>query len=520
MPTIDVPNHGLVEFPDSMSDADIVSAIKKTALDYKPPRSWSDVPGEAIKNIPASAGEFASGIYQAVRHPIDTAGGLLDAAAGGLRNALPESVVNAVEGGRPHESAIRASKTADAIGGFYKDRYGSEDGFKNALATDPVGVASDLSTVLTGGAMLSAKAPAISSALQKGANLTNPLSVIAPVAKMAGSAGKTVLGLTTGAGAEAVEQAAKSGYQGKRAFLNNLTGDAPMVDILDDARSAVQEMGRQKSADYRQGMSAISKDKTVLDFSGIDQAIKGAEGMTRFKGQVKNARAAQAIDEIAEEVGRWKSLDPAEFHTPEGLDALKQKVGGILESIPYEEKTARAAAKSAYGAIKDEVSKQAPTYAKTMKSYSEASDLISEIERALSLKETASADTAMRKLQSLMRNNANTNYGNRLSLAKSLEEQGGKDLMPAIAGQAMNSWIGRGVIGQGGNLGTLGAAMAMQNPAIALTLPLQSPRTVGATIYGGGRAAGLLGGALGKVGATPQRALAAGLLAEQAGRDR
>ena len=37
MAIIEVPNHGMVEFPDSMSDADIVSAIKKTALDYTPP---------------------------------------------------------------------------------------------------------------------------------------------------------------------------------------------------------------------------------------------------------------------------------------------------------------------------------------------------------------------------------------------------------------------------------------------------------------------------------------------------
>lgn len=483
-------------------------------------RSLASIPGEALTNLPGSAASFASGLYQAIRHPIDTAGGLWDAAAGGLRNALPDAVVNAVEGGSPNPSAIRASNTANAIGQFYKERYGSKEGVKNALATDPVGVASDLSTVLTGGAAMAGKAPGLASVLQKGANLTNPLSVAAPVARAAGKAGKTVLGLTTGTGAEAIEQAAKSGFQGKQAFWDNMTGNVPMTDVLDDARSAVREMGRQKSAAYRQGMADVTADKTALDFAGIDQAVKSADSMTRFKGQVKNARAAKAMDDISEEVSNWKRLDPAEFHTPEGLDALKQKVGGILESLPYEEKTARAAAKSVYSAIKEEITKQAPTYAKTMKSYSEATDLISEIERALSLKETAAADTAMRKLQSLMRNNVNTNYGNRLSLAKALEEQGGKELMPALAGQAMNSWMGRGLIGQGGNLGTLGAALLTQNPAIGLALPFQSPRAVGSALYGGGRAAGLLGDAMSATGATPQRARTAGLLAEQLGRER
>jgi hypothetical protein len=36
---IEVPNHGVVEFPDGMSEADIVKAIKKNSLSYKKPKS-------------------------------------------------------------------------------------------------------------------------------------------------------------------------------------------------------------------------------------------------------------------------------------------------------------------------------------------------------------------------------------------------------------------------------------------------------------------------------------------------
>ena len=35
MPIIEVPNHGMVEFPDGMSDAEIVAAIKRNAMGYK-----------------------------------------------------------------------------------------------------------------------------------------------------------------------------------------------------------------------------------------------------------------------------------------------------------------------------------------------------------------------------------------------------------------------------------------------------------------------------------------------------
>lgn len=48
-----------------------------------------------------------------------------------------------------------------------------------------------------------------------------------------------------------------------------------------------------------------------------------------------------------------------------------------------------------------------------MKNYENASNLIREIEKTLSLNPKASIDTALRKLQSVMRDNVNTNYGKR-----------------------------------------------------------------------------------------------------------
>ena len=94
----------------------------------------------------------------------------------------------------------------------------------------------------------------------------------------------------------------------------------------------------------------------------------------------------------------------------------------------------------------------------------------------------------MRKLQSLMRNNVQTNYGNRLSLANTLEDKGGVELMPSIAGQAMNSWAPRSLSGQIGGGAT--ALLSMQNPMMLAALPLQSPRLVGTAAYGAGRIAG------------------------------
>lgn len=498
----------------------LFDAPKKAAI------SWSDVPLEALKNIPSSAGNFLSGIASAVAHPSDTAGNMMDMAAGGLKNlagrVLPESAMRAIDSIDPNlQSSRNAEKTADTVGQFMKDRYGSMEGLKNTLSTDPIGAASDVSALAGGGAALAGKLPAASSAaraLQTASRLTNPLtpvnSAVSAAAPMVGNGiANLVGGLGTHTGAESIKQAFRSGSEGGNSassFADNMRGNANMGDVLNTAKENIAAMGQQKAAAYRQGMAAISGDKSILNFNGIDQAISDAAGMVNYKGQVKNVRAAQVMQDIADEVANWKSLNPAEYHTPEGLDALKQKIGGIVESIPFEEKTAGMVGSKIYNAIKGEITQQAPTYAKTMQAYSEASDQIKEIEKALSLGKKASVDTAMRKLQSLMRNNVNTNYGSRLDMANQLEQAGGQQIMPALAGQAMSSWTPRGLGGAvAGGLGI--GSYALGGPAAAIpALAAQSPRLVGEAALAAGRVGGAAGsasnklsGLLGEAGLTP-----------------
>ena len=73
-----------------------------------------------------------------------------------------------------------------------------------------------------------------------------------------------------------------------------------------------------------------------------------------------------------------------------------------------------------YHSVKNTIAEQAPVYNKVMKDYTESSDLIKEIERTLSLDKKASISASLNKLQSLMRNNVNTNYGYRQQIADEL----------------------------------------------------------------------------------------------------
>ena len=124
-----------------------------------------------------------------------------------------------------------------------------------------------------------------------------------------------------------------------------------------------------------------------------------------------------------------------------------------------------------------------------MKDYQLASDLLREVEKTLSMNPRANVDTQVRKLQSIMRNNANTNYGRREELGRMLEAQGAENLYPQLAGQALSSPTPRSLQGIGSALA--GANQAFTNPMYLPGLALASPRAIGEMTYATGRAAKL-----------------------------
>jgi len=316
-----------------------------------------------------------------------------------------------------------------------------------------------------------------------------------PIAGSAIKAGlPEILGLTTGAGAESIKQGFRAGKEGGdigKMFAENLRKLVPQTDVLENISSNLTKMGQDLSSAYRSGMVSIKNDKSVLDLTPIQQTLKDVNDAFKFKGQTKNALASEKIDEANKAITAWNKLNPAEYHTPEGLDALKQQIGGILENIDFKNTAARKAVGDIYSSIKTTINNQAPEYSKVMKDYHEGLDIINEIKRTFSQTGKAATDTQMRKLQSLTRNNVNTNYGGRLDQMNTLEQQGGKEIMPALAGQALNSAMPRGLAGQLGGVGYIGGA-ALTNPMALPAAALASPRLMGEAAYYTGKASGLM----------------------------
>jgi hypothetical protein len=335
-----------------------------------------------------------------------------------------------------------------------------------------------------------------------GTAIGTAIPVVGRGLQAAGGAIRRGLGLTTGAGEESISQAIQAGRTGNQAFLQNLRGDVSAMDVLDQAKDALANMRANRSQAYRTGIQstmpsaeivagkALPKAPPKLDFAPIsgalDDVVETLKVKTPTGSQFKIGSAEiNKIEELQDVVKTWQK-DPS-LHTAEGLDALKQRLDALYPDSPMQKQVQRAVT-SVRNTVKDTIVAQDKNYAKTMKAYEESLSLEREIERALSLGNRSAADTAIRKLQSLTRNNANTNYGYRMELAKALQEQGGQDIMPALAGQALSSFTPRGLAGQGTALG-IGAGGALTvNPMALAALPLTSPRLVGMGAYGLGRA--------------------------------
>ena len=457
----------------------------------------ADVPLTAIKNVPGSALELGKNIITPIIKPVQTAKDIY---------SLGSSIVSVIQPGEQGNE-----ETARAVGQFLANRYGSLNAIKNTFANDPVGMLADVSILLTGGGSLAGRAPGVlgdvAQTVKTVGQKIDPITQTGKaVGNIGGIAGKNLMGLTTGAGSEAIGTAYAAGKTGgatQKAFTDNLRGDVPGDVAREQALSALQKMRSDKTTKYKQGMKDIELDKTPINFDKVEDIVLKFDDAKSFKGVSElSGNAQKKLKTVYGLIDEWKA-NP-DLHNAKGLDMLKRRVdaeyprglnvgdsGVVITNIRNK--------------IKDEIIKQVPDYQKVMQAYEDAIKLEKELMQELSLGKKAAAGTTLRKLQSDMRNNVNTNYGNRLEMLKTLDPS----LLPVLAGQALNTLSPRGLQGLGA--GSVAAYGSLIDPTLLAALPFQSPRLMGELALKSGQASRVLSGA-------PQAAQTArivGLLEEQ-----
>ena len=309
--------------------------------------------------------------------------------------------------------------------------------------------------------------------------------VLGKALQLLGRGAAQALGGTTGAGAESVRQA----YRNAPGFVENMRGKVEPSEVVDQARSGIQTMRQQMQDGYRADKTVWSAGQKTLPFDSIMNAYAKLTASLGHEGFGKVGPAEQRVINEINDVLTEFGTNP-KWHTTEGFDALKQRLQAIYPENPQMRQAQRAVSTMA-DAVKSTIIEKNPQYADAMSRYWNASRELDEIERTLSLGNKATTDTALRKLQSLMRNNVSANYGQRLKLAGRLATQSGEDVLPAVAGQAMNDWLPRG-ISRGVGAAVIPPALlsgGLGIPAAIGSAAIQSPRLVGEAARWSGMAA-------------------------------
>lgn len=476
-----------------MAERDILQPQEppRDILGQAPELSWTEVGKQAIQNVPESGQQFFMDMWNAVSHPIDTGATLAKVASGAARLMVPG-------GAHPTEDMARA------VGDFFADRYGTVRGFKQAVATDPVGVMADISSVFTGGGMAAARAPGIvgkaGRIAQQAGRVTDPLVVAGKVAqpimaRAVAPVGRAIGGALTGTGGEPIRQAVKAGAEGSEGLKGFREGIEMTLDwdkVVAQTQGALGNIRKARSDAYKTAKASWGESTSPLNFDPIVESLFKVLDVGTFEGKKIRPSVTKVTDQISGAIGEWQLLDPSTYHTPLGLDALKQKIGDLRNGIPFEDSASRMVVNEVYHAIKNQIVEQAPEYGKAMKDYETASKHLEDLKTLVKEKKGGvNVDATVRALSSSMRNNINTNFGKRAQGVQSLEAAGARNLQKKLAGAAMSSPMPRGIAGGTAPLALITAGMGVATgevPWWALSgLAATSPRLVGEAAVRGGQ---------------------------------
>lgn len=320
------------------------------------------------------------------------------------------------------------------------------------------------------------------------------IAALAPVARAAGGAIKSAIGKFTGTGKAAIEEAIKSGkatgllsgnpFTSSTEFDRALRGEYKPNEIVDNAHSALSVIKDNRSDQYRADLQKLDSNKKIIDIPKLQTEAKdifkkyvrfdqnGNPDWDRSALGTSKSEAVSKMKEMYNNIMTWKSK--GEDATPSGLDMLKRQ----LDDFYAESSNARALTTSLRNKVKDTLVKNVPEYAQMTKGYSEATELIKDIESGLMMRKKGmtgriTADQTLRRLSSAMKEN----FELRKDLVNVLGYKGAKDISGQIAGYVMSSPMPRGL--RGSTMAGEAALIYAVNPKFWPVLAASSPRVVG-----------------------------------------
>jgi hypothetical protein len=509
-----------------------------------PPEQRAGVSGVDYSEIDKAASENA---------------GLLDTVAQSARN-LPESGMQVLEGAvaLPKDAALSVltgermgsvktftdlaaelgqgqfdGPTVSALADAMKERYGSLDAIQRTLVKDPLGLAADLSMLVTAGGSAAARVPGAVGRFGEGVatvgKLMDPLSAgVGAVTEGLPSLYQTakdrapgftqgladlpseIAAFPSGTGGAALREATGAGFERgavgstprTEAFTTGMRDPESVGgDLITAARDAVANLRGAASDRYTAAMAQFGQNPTPLSIDNVRQRMqkikpKSYDTWSDRKGPRPSEHLAwEQMNNLVEDYATKAAQNP-DLLMPLQMDQFKQDLFDVGSKIggAYDRDASRIAG-NAYSAVRQELVKHDPIYAETMRDYEKAAVEANQLEASFGLAaargKQPNIDSATRKLQAAIgRNNANVNYGQRAGQVERLNELDPEGtIIPTLAGATLSSFKPRGL----NAAVTLGAGIpaAYTNPLALLAAPAFMPRVMGELAYGTGAAAGL-----------------------------
>ncbi len=358
---IEVPNLGPIEFPDSMTDDQIASAIR-TQTEGTSSTAPKSV-GGFIENLATSTANIPQQIYSAVTHPKEVGKALY---------AIPQGVYQKLGGQLdpvgPGE--VEPAAQLDAMVNHLKSRYGSLDRAKETLYQDPVGFAADVATAFTGAGGALKGAATVADVL----NATRLSSVLGTTGKVVGTIGKFTdpLNVPFAVGGRIAE--------GTVPVLNRsaLRGGYTVNTPFDELQRAVTGMGEQNIPFSQRGLEKVGNVVKDLQQQKVDLLNKGtAAGKTVSRQSVIDAltdlraRTEQQINPAADLRQIDKIIADVTQRLPEQIpvdvaERLKEGTFSVTKwgkGAPPQFQATAEAEKAAALRLKDELVTQIPELA-------------------------------------------------------------------------------------------------------------------------------------------------------------
>lgn len=470
---------------------------KPTPEPGKQPLSWSEVPAEAAKNLGPSLVGVGESMVAPIMHPLDTA-----TAMGALGKGAYSKAKGAL--GFEQEAGQKAKDEAslNAVVDFYKQRYGTEEGFKEALAKDPAGVAADLSTFLTGGGSAAARLPgkiAKVGEAMKYAGKAGPIgeavqgvteATTKGLAKVASSPTSAIFAFTAGKPFKSMQDAARAGFEHNPEFIRHLAGEGSPDEIVNRVEGAISSIAENRSKEYIAGMKDPTASQVPLGYNTIDTAVQSAVPKFTHLGKVYNQEAKNAFDKAVAKVDEWRNQpNQPGAHTIEDMDKLKRSLDEIHVEYSKDFGADSPAAKVVSDirrSVFDTIKAQDPRYAEVMERYAEASKQLKEMRKDLLGGKSTTVGQKMRKMLAKGGDKAHKE-----ELMRELEKID-PDIGYALAGHELSSFLPQGLVGRimAGGLPLAAGAMTF-NPFSIAAGAAASPMLTGAAQYGIGATLGL-----------------------------